>query len=311
MSASTQPKMLLPQKMDILKALSTTPPVPDFVLPGLPVGAVGALIAPGAAGKTMLLLQVCAALAAGVPVLGGGLFSAASFVPAQPSKVVLVVAEETAEMMHGRLHAVVGELLGRLRPDLFNGKGGELAGLLAENLHLYPLAGRHRMLIDGSESTFDGLSALDKLSAGARLVVIDPLRQFHAGDENDPYLMTRMVQDLQMLPCTRTAAVLIAHHANKWSTTTGQGDRAGASRGSGAFTDAVRWQMNLSALDDDIAKAYGLQGEDARHHVRLDLAKANYLPPQEPMVLKRGQGGALTMVPAPHARASSKRGGRA
>lgn len=312
MSAAAQPKLSLPQRMDVLKALSTTPPVPDFVLPGLSTGTVGAFVAPGATGKTLLLLQVCVALAVGLPVLGGGLFSAAA--PAQPGKVVLVVAEETAALMHARLHAAVGELLGRVPSDLFNHTGGRLADLLAQNLHIYPLAGRYRMLLDGGDPGCDGLAVLHKLSSDARLVAIDPLRQFHTGDENDSWVMTKLLQDLQVLACAGERAVLVAHHTNKWSTTAGQGDRAGASRGSGAFTDALRWQLNLSALDDELAVEYGIDKGDVRQHVRLDLAKANYVPPQAPMVLRRGQGGAFSVVAAPHAAAPLKgrgaRGGR-
>lgn len=307
MSAAAQPKLSLPQRMDVLKALSTTPPLPDFVLPGLSTGTVGALVAPGATGKTLLLLQVCVALAVGLPVLGGGLFSAVA--PAQPGKVVLVVAEETASLMHARLHAAVGELLGRVRPDLFNQTGSRLADLLAQNLHIYPLAGRYRMLLDGGDPACNGLAVLHKLSNDARLVAIDPLRQFHTGDENDSWVMTKLLQDLQVLACAGERAVLVAHHTNKWSTTTGQGDRAGASRGSGAFTDALRWQLNLSALDDELAVEYGIDKGDVRQYVRLDLSKANYVPPQAPVVLKRGQGGAFSVVAAPRAAAQSKRRG--
>lgn len=312
MSASTPPKLLLPARMDVQKALSTRPPLPDFVLPGLPTGTVGGLVAPGATGKTLLLLQVCTALATGQPVLGGGLFSTET--PGKPAKVVLVVAEETPDLMHARLHAAVGELLERIRPDLLDQADGSLKALLAQNLHIYPLAGQYRMLLDGSDPANNGLAVLTKLSADARLVAIDPLRQFHTGDENDSWVMTKLLQDLQMLACAGKRAVLVAHHTNKWSTTAGQGDRAGASRGSGAFTDALRWQWNLSALDEDLAAAYGILAEDVRQHVRVDLAKANYLPPQPPAVLRRGQGGAFSVVTAPNAVASSKargaRGGR-
>jgi RecA-family ATPase len=306
MNRTAQTSMLLPQRMDIRRALSTTPPVPDFVLPGLPVGTVGALVAPGATGKTLLLLQISVALAIGAPVLGGGMFSADGHVSTQPGKVVLVVAEETAALMHARLHAALGELLSRVRTDLLSEPDKRLDELLAENLHIYPLAGRYRMLIDRGDAAGDGLEALDRLSDGARLVALDPLRQFHSGEENDPWVMTKLVQDLQMMACTRTAAVLLAHHTNKWSTTSGQGDRAGASRGSGGFTDAVRWQMNVSTLDEDLAAAHGVDLREVRHHVRLDLAKANYLPPQAPVVLRRGPGGAFSVVTASRPRTTSR-----
>jgi RecA-family ATPase len=296
MSTSPQPNLRLPQRLDILKALETTPPTPDFVLPGLPIGTVGAVVAPGATGKTLFLLQVCAAVATGTPVLGG-LFET-STEPAAPAKVVLVVAEETMDVMHARLHAAVAQLLGQT-PDLPKADKLRLRDSLAEHLHVYPLAGTFRMLLDGRDpSGQDGLAALRRLSEGSRLVVIDPLRQFHTGDENDSWAMTSALQDLQVVASGGPRAVLVAHHTNKAATLSGQGDRAGASRGSAAFTDAVRWQLNLSALDDDLARDYSIASGELRHHVRADLSKANYLPPQTPVVLRREAGGAFVKLTA-------------
>lgn len=313
MSATTAAPRKLPLRLDIRKSLTTLPPKPDFVLPGLPTGSVGALVAPGGTGKTLLLLQVCIALAAGVPPLGGHLFPDVGVARAEPAKVVLLVAEETAAVMHERLHAVFESLLPHTRPDLLDRTHERLMTHLEENLRIYPLAGQFRLLLDGGDPQCDGMGVLHDLCSDARLVVIDPLRQFHTGEENDSWVMTHLMQHLQVLACRNDQAVLVAHHTNKWSTASGQGDKAGASRGSVAFTDAVRWQLNLSLLDADLAKSYGIDPQGAGHHVRLDLAKANYLPPQAPVVLKRGKGGAFSAAPAPRqrgARGASKAGGR-
>jgi regulatory protein RepA len=312
MTTAAAPKALpLPLRLDIRMALTTTPPTPDFVLPGLPTGTVGAVVAPGATGKTLWLLQVCVALAAGVPIMGGHLFPEAGHAPLAPAKVVLVVAEETADLMHARLHAAFGELLAAASPDLLTVTAEQLVERLAQNLNIYPLAGRGRLLLDGADPQCDGLAVLHQLSADARLVAIDPLRQFHAGDENDSWTMTKLLQDLQGLACRRNCAVLVAHHTNKWSTTSGQGDKAGASRGSAAFTDNVRWQLNMSALDDELAAAYGIEVQDARGYVRLDLPKVNYLPPQAPVVARRGKGGAFSAVALPRASATRKSSAKA
>lgn len=295
MSAQREPKKLrLPRAMDIGRALSTSPPMPDFVLPGLPIGCVGAVVAPGATGKTMLLLQLCAALALGVPVFDEGLFDSAE-PPAAPCKVVLVVAEETAELMHIRLHAVAAELARRCAgPD--GALPHDIAGLLATNLRIYPLAGDLPMRLDERSENCFGVEELEAMASGARLVVLDPMRQFHRGEENGSDVMSEVVRVLQGVAYRTNCAALLAHHTNKWSTTGGQGDRAAAARGSGAFTDAVRWQMNLSELDDALAGAYRIDPDDARHHVRVDLAKTNYLPPQPPMVLRRGEAGVLAAL---------------
>jgi RecA-family ATPase len=296
MNATPQTSLRLPRRLDILKALETPPPIPDFVLPGLPTGAVGAIVAPGATGKTLFLLQVCAAVATGTPVLGG-LFEA-SLETTVPAKVVLIVAEETMDVMHTRLHAAVAQLLAQA-PGLPQAEKLQLRNLLAEHLHVYPLAGTFRMLLDGRDpSGQDGMAALSRLSEGSRLVVIDPLRQFHTGDENDSWEMTLLLQNLQVVASAGPRAVLVAHHTNKAATLSGQGERAGASRGSAAFTDAVRWQLNLSALDDGLAADYGISPSELRHHVRADMSKANYLPPQAPVVLRREAGGAFMKLDA-------------
>ena len=307
MTTKLEPKPLrLPRRMDVARAISTPPPAPDFVLPGLPVGAVGALVAPGATGKTMFLLQLCAALAMGVPAFDGALFDCEE-PPPQAVKVTLVVAEETAQLMHIRLYAVAAEMLLRYGLQL-DGEDGSLFSLLGENLRLYPLAGDQPMRLDEFRDDAFSVEALEAISEGSRLVVLDPIRQFHSGDENDSGAMTHVVQVLQRVACRTNSALLAAHHANKWSSANGQGDRAAASRGSGAFTDAVRWQMNLSELDEASNLAGRIHKDDIRHYVRLDLAKTNYLPPQPPVVLKRGDSGLLLPVKrAAHRGVATKR----
>lgn len=302
----------IPRKMDILKTLATSPPVPDHVLPGLPTGAVGALVASGGVGKTILLLQTSVALATGQPVLGG-LFGA-EIVARTPAKVVLVVAEESVDVMHLRLHAVLGSLLAHTLPSMDQDARDRLYGLLHANLDLYPLAGSTRLLIDdwaapakGGDAAPSGLETLRAMAAGARLLVIDPLRQFHTGDENDSWAMTSVVQDLQSIASAHRCAVLVAHHTNKSSTFNGQADRAGAARGSAALTDGVRMQLNLSPLDDSLGAAFGVFGDDLARHVRLDLSKSNYLAPQPPQVMRRGAGGVFEAVAGSAGKVPAKR----
>ena len=290
-------KISLPRKMNILDALETSPRVPDHVLPGLPTGSVGALVAPGGVGKTILLLQTSVALATGLPVFGG-LFGIEPVPKASPEKVVIVVAEEGFDVMHLRLHAVVGSLFSQTHPALDQESRDRICGLLDENLHLYPLAGVTRLLIDDRDTTGDGLERLREMASGSRLLIIDPLRQFHTGDENDSWAMTSVVQSLQSIATEHKCAVLTAHHTNKAATFNGQGDRAGASRGSAALTDGVRWQLNMSPLDEHLSATYGIPRGELSSHVRLDLAKANYLSPQAPQVLRRGPGGVFEPVPS-------------
>lgn len=288
-------QITLPKKLDIRKALATSPPEPDFVLPGLPTGTVGALVAPGATGKTIFLLQTCVAKAVGMAIFGG-LFAKTGDALAPPAKVALVVAEESFDVMHMRLHSVVAHALREINPLLEPEAISRFHDCLCANLDLYPLAGSTKLLIGGGGDSGAGWEKLHKIAAGVRLLVIDPLRQFHTGDENDSWAMTSVLQSLQTIASGHRCAVMVAHHTNKSSTLNGQGDRAGASRGSAAFTDGVRWQLNLSALDDSLAGEYGLGRDTQSGFIRADLAKANYLAPQPPQVLRREAGGVFELV---------------
>ena len=280
-------------KLDIAAALSRPPPPPDDVLPGLPVGAVGALVAPGGAGKTMLALGASVGLATGMPSVSG-LEAQGRGLSAAPAPVVLVTAEESVDEMHRRLHRVVAAL--------FPEKGGaasvmsrsDAVALLEQHLRVYPLSGRARIRLDDESSA--SLQALTEAAAGARLVILDPLRQFHSQDENDSWAMTDVVQKLQRIAHRNRCAVIVSHHTSKHATMNGLGGQAGASRGSAALTDAVRWQLNLSRLDDSLAKLYGIQADDLERHLRVDLAKANYAEPQAPIVMRKEAGGVLVRL---------------
>ena len=57
--------------IDILQAFETKQPDPDFLWPGFLAGTVGALVAPGATGKSFWALQAAMAVACHVP--GGDL----------------------------------------------------------------------------------------------------------------------------------------------------------------------------------------------------------------------------------------------
>ncbi|MEX3944814.1 helicase RepA family protein [Paraburkholderia sp. BR10937] len=278
-------------KLNIRHILTTPPPALDHVLPGLLAGTVGALIAPGGVGKTMLLTQIGCAIAAGLPILGGALTGSN---PA-PGKVVLLLAEEPAGVVHHRLHGVAEQLKQSMALPSHE-KLQDLLAHLEGNLDIYPLSG-HGSLVhfgDGKEE-YGHLVALCK---GARLVVFDPLRRFHDGDENDTATMTAIVNKFERLAHDTGAAVLIAHHANRMSMTTGGGEHAYASRGCTALTDGVRWQANLSPVSELLASEFRIPKSELRQYVRLDTPKTNYVGSFETVVLRKAQhSGAMTLWP--------------
>jgi RecA-family ATPase len=286
--------------MDIRCTLSKPPPEMDHVLPGLLAGTVGMLAGPGGIGKTMFELQVALAVACGGRVCGG-LFEGGNCETLtskkEPGKVVLVVAEETVDVIAHRLHAIASTLLGPSNSLGLSLSPQKVLDLWEKNLHIYPLAGGARVSLmskdfDATDSFYD----LAAVCAGARLVILDPIRRLHLCDENDSGAMTALVQLLQEMVFESQGAVVFAHHTNRASTQLGQGDLAGAARGSTALSDGVRWQLNMSAPTKDSARLHGIKPEEHRMFVMVDMPKTSHLAPQLTAVLKRHAGGVLMLA---------------
>lgn len=277
-------------RLNIAKALNDARPQLDLVLPGLPVGTVGNLVAPGATGKTQFLLQLAVARCLGMPALGG-LFPAGP-----PENVFFMAAEEHEVIMRQRLHDVTNWLV---EDGLFPSRSrAEIVEELNDRLKLFPLTGHDVCLLREGGYT-DALADITKAAEGCRLVIADPLRRFHDGDENDSGAMTQLVQGFERIAMSTKGAVLLAHHTSKAATLSGQGDAQQAARGSSALTDGVRWQANLSTMSAKTASDLGLAAEEARFLVRFDISKSNYGAPQAPAWLRRLPGGVLTKTTLP------------
>ncbi len=281
--------------LNISDALNQPRPTLDWVLPGLPVATVGNLVAPGATGKTQLLLQTAVSRCLGLPTLGG-LFPAAA-----PENVLFLAAEEQEVVVRQRLHDITNWLV---EDGLFPSRNrADIVEELNDRLKIYPLSGTNvQLLSDGSYTPV--LKSITELGCGCRLVIVDPLRRFHDGDENDSGAMTQLVQGFERIAIEAKAAILVAHHTNKAATLNGQGEAQQAARGSSALTDGVRWQANLSSMSAKTAAELSLPADDARFLVRFDISKSNYGAPQAPVWLRRLTGGVLTKIELPNDRSS-------
>lgn len=275
--------------LSIRSVLETLPPVLDFVLPGLLAGSVGTVVGSGGIGKTTFLLQLAMACSAKLSE-ENDIFC----VETSPARVVYIAAEESRKVLSVRLHAIWKSYA---NADVHRGSHPSAENritLLDENLHLVPAVGDSVLLVKDGATT-DFFKELCTFCKGARLVIIDPLRRLHDGDENSSSAMTQVVEVLESLAKHSGAAVLATHHMNKVSGFTGTTDAAGASRGSSALTDAVRWQLNMSPMSDSDAGNFGLS-ENRGSYLRLDFAKTNYAAPRPVIWLKRLEGGALSQV---------------
>lgn len=271
--------------------LRNQPPPLDHVLPGLPARSCGLVVGPGAASKTMLVLQMAVAMATGTPLLGG-LVGGVPGRAQKPARVVLVLAEESAEVVWQRLHAIASVQLasGDIDPE-------QAAELLEQHLVIHALAGGDQvnLLSDTWKKTPAG-DLLRRACEGARLVVLDPVRDFHNADENDSTAMKALARHIASYAKSTGAAWLLVHHASRAAALQGYGGSADASRGSTALSNAVRWQLNLSRPTREAAKQHGLNPDSLHKHVLLDVPKANYVESVGSMVVRRGPHGVL--VPA-------------
>lgn len=255
-------------------ALNAALPPLDFVLPGLLPGTFGLVVAPGATGKSYLALDIAIAVTLGRAV-AGGLFPAGL-----PGKVVYLAAEESDRILAERLRPML-EPAEREHP------------LLMQNLKILPMAGEPcRLLSDGRLTPL--YTELVELCEGARLVIVDPVRRLHDGDENASGDMSNFVYAMERLAQQSGAAVIGLHHANRGAGS--EGASQNASRGSSALVDGARWLLNLARMDDKTAAGYDLSEQERQRYVAVDLPKTNNLPPRARCWLRRDVNGALRLA---------------
>lgn len=278
-------------RADISKFLTTSPPALDFVLPGVLAGTVCTFIAPGGMGKTMLTTQLACEMAMGLPLLMGTLD-----VPrTEPKKAVIFLAEESMAIMHHRVRAIAEELM-RGNSKLHAAERKQLLLLLQDNFLLFPLAGHpERVSLEPGVSMSQEVL---EVCSGARMVVFDPLRRFHSGNENAPEHLSAVVRQAEVVAHETGAAVILPHHASQQSIVSGTGDQVTAGRGTTALPDGARAQINLAPVDKDTAHDWQLQTKELDRYVKLTGSKANYSAKADTIVLQRNpKNGVLIPVP--------------
>lgn len=246
--------------IDIMGAFENEPPALDFIWPGFLSGTVGALVAPGATGKSFWALEASVAVTApGADLLG--------IKPSASGPVVYFAAEDPEPVLIRRIHAI-----GRhLSPDA--------RCSVAEKLALEPVMGRRMDLANDAE-----LSDVTRRCEGARLAVFDTLSRFHTLDENNNGLMAGLVARMEYIAAQTGAAVLYLHHTSKASALQGQGDMQQAARGASSLVDNARWcgyisKMSRSESENLTSRDFDREpiGHDRRHwYVRFGASKENY-----------------------------------
>jgi len=282
---------LVLQRLPIARALMQPCPEAKFVLPGLMPGMVGAIAGPGAAGKTMLQLQIAIDFALNrAPV--GGLFPVA----ARALRVAFVSGEETEMTCVRRLHAIIDNIIEPLLPLERPCARAEMASQLDEHFDLYAASGVDVSLLRRGART-PMLKDLRARLHGFDIVFFETLSRMHDGDENSATDMAALVSALEWLAQSTGAAVVVTHHTSKAAEFNNMSDSANAARGSSAFVDNIRWLANLFVMSKDAAAERGLEESARKSFLRFEITKANHMAPTPARWLTRRSGGVLAADP--------------
>lgn len=267
--------------IDIMAAFSHAPPELDFIWPGFLSGTVGALVAPGATGKSFWALQAAMAVACEAP--GGDLLG---LKPPHKGRVVYLAAEDPAPALIRRIHAI-----GQRLPD-------PARDSIAENLTLDAVMGQRLNVMDEA-----WLRQLIAKCEGVRLIVLDTLSRIHALDENSNGDMARLVGTLEHVAASTGASVLYLHHVSKGSARDGLIDQQQAARGASALIDNARWCGFVAKMSEEDAETLSdrsdnkpIGNERRRFFVRFGISKQNYDATPLDQWYERKSGGVLVAV---------------
>lgn len=265
--------------------LAVEPPPQRYVVEGmLPDPAAVAIAAPGSTGKSFWMMQLAACVTTGVPFMGQAI--------PEPGAVLMLTAEDDADELSRRLHAIARE---------YEWDGDRLdPALVGERFYPFSLVGKDNRLVKDGERQHGKIQEIIDLAAAIpdlRLIILDPVSRFRAGEENSNDDNTRFAEVLEYIRDQAGVTVLVAHHSRKGSS----GDSVDDMRGGSALSDALRFVATLATPNDERAKLLGIAPEDARNMVRYRVVKSNYRIDMHEQWMRRGIGGVLKPTEAPEA----------
>lgn len=246
---------------------STPPPSKPHLLYGLPQGEVGAIIGPGAVGKSFLALQLAYQLSSGQPTF---LQWHSELASSTPVKVAYLSLEDATCALLQRCHEL-GKVL----------TAAQLTAVEA-NFTLWDAATTGFRLSSDKEAT---ALAQQLTSLNIQLCIIDTFSAINPFDENSNSDMSRVIALLRKVARCTNCAILFIHHTNK-NTDPSSGRQA--ARGASAITDNARWLLQLSPVT--------LHGTPSDTLIELAFAKLNYAPPRPTIQLQRLPSGLFQLI---------------
>jgi RecA-family ATPase len=268
---------------DVMAAFEDEPPPLDFVFSGFLAGTVGALVAPGATGKSFWSLEAAAAVACSVA--GGDMLG---LKPQKTGRVLYIAGEDPPIILWHRFRAMGATLEPLARAHI------------AQNLTVKSVLGQRFNIMDELKGDLETIIAL---ASDTRLIIIDTLSRIHTLDENSNSEMAQLVSTLEYIATQTGAAVLFLHHVSKGSARDGQVDQQQAARGASSLIDNARWCGYVSRMTSDESERLSEHqggvsiGTDRRgFYVRFGVSKQNYSAETLDQWYERGEGGILLPV---------------
>ncbi|WP_315836145.1 AAA family ATPase [Bradyrhizobium prioriisuperbiae] len=220
---------------------------------------LSATVAPGAAGKSSLILAEAIAMASGRPLLG--------IEVKRPLRVWVWNGEDPLEELERRVGAIMIH---------YGIDPSEIAG------NLFLDSGRVSQMIIATGTPSGALinrPVVDEVVAAivdSRIDVfkVDPFVSCHSVNENDNNQIGAVAKTWAGIADATRAAVGLIHHLRK-----GDGDRTAAdARGAVALVDAARSVRVINTMTKKEAETFGI--DQARSYFRVDDGKANLAPPE-------------------------------
>ena len=227
-------------------------------------GAVTVVSGPGSAGKSMLMIGWCCALAMGLPWH--------RMTSIGQINILTYNVEDDANEQRRRLSATLRQF--DRSPRDMEGRvmrvGPHATGTL---LRRDPVTGRL--------SFTAAMRAIEEQIAAAKpdVIILDPLVELHDSEENDNTALRSVMAKFRAIAVEHNIAVVLLHHARKGSAG-GAGD-PDSLRGASSIVGAARIVLTVLTMDKDEAQTLGVPISDRNRYFRVDGAKSNYAPLQD------------------------------
>lgn len=228
-------------------------------------GSLSLVVAPGATGKTALLVGTALALATGQALLDKTVWDG-------PKRVWLWNLEDSLDELARLIEAA--RLHWRISADDIGGRLFVDSALSGSEL---------KMAVEDREGfriirpVIDALVA-ELLAREIDVLIVDPFVSSHSVSENDNGAIDAIAKEWARVGVRANCSIVLVHHTRKLGG--GEATAEGA-RGAIALVGAARSVIALNKMTPEEAGQLGIEGEDRRRYFRAYDDKNNRTPPAE------------------------------